>query len=190
MSASVGRIHEHCSRLRYSDVYKPKLEEILNDIIVMTEIAELGAEADNLPDDTENQFNAKQLVEANLKRRGQLSEVRWSSVKFQKGARNRTSSTDSNASPSPVQPDSNADTSLQDSPVPEKESKDFNNPRSFVARTSYTSNSSGLVRIKNLLDRWEEPVNKLDKVRLAQHGSFEVQYPADHAFVDYRLFSQ
>ena len=146
-------------------MYKPKLEEILNDIIIITEIAELAAEAESLPEDTENQYTAKQLVEANLKRRGQLSEVRWSSVKFQKD-RNRTSSVDSNGSSSVVGSTEKLDTSLFDSPVPKESEAGFLKARPMMERTSMSTRSSGLIRIKNLLDRWEEPVNKLDKVRL------------------------
>lgn len=135
----------------------------MNDIIVITEIAELGAEADTLPDDTENQFDARQLVETNLKRRGQLSQVRWSSVKFQKNLE-RSNSMDSGASSVGVTTEK-VDSSLLDSPIPEQTATKTGNPRLFMARSTYASKSSGLIRIKNLLDRWEEPVNKLDKVR-------------------------
>ena len=151
--------HSKIPLLSPSDVYKPKLEEILNDIIVITEIAELGAEADNLPDETGTQMNAKELVEENLKKRGRLTEVRWSSVKFQNHSR-----TDSDASSIVVD---KADTSAGDiSPLPELPRKVAGTPpRSFMTRNGTTSSrSSGLIRIKNLLDRWEEPVNKLDKV--------------------------
>lgn len=143
-----------------ADVYKPKLEEILNDIIVITEIAELGAEADNLPDDAGTQMNAKQLVDDNLKKRGRLTEVRWSSVKFHSRAR-----ADSDASSVLERTDTS---SVGDaSPVPGIARKMDDTPtRSFMARTSNMSfRSSGHIRIKNLLDRWDEPVNKLDKVR-------------------------
>lgn len=135
------------------DVYKPKLEEILNDIIVITEIAELGAEADNLPDDTEA-LNTKELVELNLNKRASLGGVHWSSVKF-KSNRQRT---DSDAS-SVVDASTNVD-----SPAAEKTPKAPENLRARMSRMS-TRSSSSLLRIKNLLDRWEEPVNKLDQVR-------------------------
>jgi hypothetical protein len=143
----------------HPDVYKPKLEEILNDIIVITEIAELGAEADNLPDAT-GTMNAKELVEDNLKKRGRLAEVRWSSVKFHNRSR-----ADSDASSIVVEKGDN--TSFGDaSPIPELPRRVAGTPpRSFMARNAAApSKSSGLIRIKNLLDRWDEPVNKLDKV--------------------------
>lgn len=145
---------------RSFDVYKPKLEEILNDIIVITEIAELGAEADNLPDATGTQMNAKELVEDNLKKRGRFAEVRWSSVKFQNRSR-----ADSDGSSIFVEKGDNIN-SGDISPWPELPRKvaPGTPPRSFIARNGATpSKSSGLIRIKNLLDRWDEPVNKLDK---------------------------
>ena len=144
------------------------MEEILNDIIVITEIAELGAEADNLPDGDGTPMNAKELVEDNLKKRGRLPEVRWSSVKFQNRSR-----ADSDASSILV--DKGDNTNFADIlPFPEMPRKVAGTPpRSFLARTGTSpSKSSGLIRIKNLLDRWDEPVNKLDKVCDALANSY------------------
>lgn len=132
---------------RTFDIYKPKLEEILNDIIVVTEIAELGAEADTLPEDEGNQLDTKQLVHDNIIKRGQLSEVRWSSLKFNDKTREDLADTDDEASLG----------------VPKKTDSGEQHPmRGLMARTS-PMNTSSTFKIKNLLDQWEEPVNKLDK---------------------------
>lgn len=137
---------------RSFDIYKPKLEEILNDIIVITEIAELGAEASVLPGD-KAQPDTKQLVEENLKKRGQLTKVRWSSLRF-----NEKSKKDAADVASDTDDDSSAAASAM------KTAEENPPVRTLLARTSpMNSSSSGLIRIKNLLDRWEEPVNKLDK---------------------------
>jgi hypothetical protein len=141
-------------------VYKPLLEEILNDIIVMTEIAELGCEADNLPDDGEA-LNIKELVDLSLKKRSQLSTVRWSSVRF------KTAPTRADSDVSDVL-DQMDGSSVEDSLSQEKTAKDTEIPMKQAVRqhSSRRSSSAGLIRIKNLLDRWEEPINKLDKVRV------------------------
>jgi hypothetical protein len=144
------------------------LEEVLNDIIIISEVAELGAEADNLPDD-ENSVNTKNLVDANLKKRGQLSQVRWSSVRFNKETLVRFDSDsssvrgrlDSDSLPMPGKGESDEQTS---------ETAAIGNKRKTHDRTGSLSrldrDSSGQLRIRNLLDRWEEPVNKQDKVSL------------------------
>eukprot|EP00980_Cylindrotheca_fusiformis_P002338 scaffold543_cov119-Cylindrotheca_fusiformis.AAC.5 len=139
---------------RSFDIYKPQLEEILNDIIVITEIAELGAEASVLPDEGPLP-DTKQLLEESVKKRGQLTQVRWSSLRFnkedKKDAADATSESDDEMSAA-----SNA----------RKKSGEDPPPRSLLSRTARmntSSSGSGLVKIKNLLDRWEEPVNKLDK---------------------------
>jgi hypothetical protein len=155
-----------CYHLLYIDTYKPKLEEILNDIIIISEIAELGAEADNLPD-AGSPENAKNLVEANLKKRGEMSQARWSSVRFKKETRVRL---DSDSSSIHGKLDSFDSSSMQGRNESGEQTSDTGtdgNKRKQLGRAGGLSrlDSSGRLRIKNLLDRWEEPVNKQDKVQ-------------------------
>eukprot|EP00980_Cylindrotheca_fusiformis_P002337 scaffold543_cov119-Cylindrotheca_fusiformis.AAC.4 len=143
---------------RTFDIYKPKLEKILNDIIVVTEIAELGAEADSLPEEESTHVDTTKLVQENIIRRGQLSEVRWSSLKFNDSTRDDLNdSTDDESSAAASAPAGAA------AVTEAKNKKPGDAPsRGLMARTSGI-NSSGTFKIRNLLDRWEEPVNKLDK---------------------------
>jgi hypothetical protein len=147
-------------------MYKPKLEEILNDIIVITEVAELAAEADNLEDDENSSVNKSQIVDANLKKRGALTQVRWSSVRFKKkSTRSSMDSEDEDASlnGSITREDSEEkrQQSVPSDKIPYEKRRNPTNSRE-ISRAA----SSGRLRIKNLLDRWDEPVNKLDKVRI------------------------
>jgi hypothetical protein len=138
---------------RSFDIYKPQLEEILNDIIVITEIAELGAMAGDVPEEG-TQVDTNQLVEESLKKRGQLTNVRWSSLRFDDKNRKESIGRDT---------DDESDDEADDEDT-KKNAEEEPPVRTLLARTSpMDSSSSGLVKIKNLLDRWEEPVNKLDK---------------------------
>jgi hypothetical protein len=141
---------------RNFDIYKPKLEDILQDIIVITEIAELGAEADTLPDEGELLLDTKELVEDNIEGRSRVGIVRWSSVKF----------TDTDRADSDDGVMLELDRTMYASPVGDETKKtaaEGPHVRSQTPSTVYKSGSSGLIKIKNLLDRWDEPVNKLDK---------------------------
>lgn len=161
-------------------MYKPKLEEILNDIIVLTELAELGAEADNLPDTEDSeQLDTKQLIEMNLKKRPQLSEARWSSVRFKHTANRSDSDMSSIVLDNRTDDDGGGGIGgVEDSPMPERsDTKDGDyNGKKGARWMRQSTTPSGLFRIKNLLDRWEEPVNKLDKVRVMEMGSSQATY--------------
>ena len=140
----------------------------MNDIIIITEIAELGVEASQLPDEIDKKkLNTKELVDLNVKKRGQLSHVRWSSVRFMTAERKRNDSEVSTDVSEEAEDSANETTDTD----PRKQfatSKEEGSPapQSLLARTAFSSSRSdlGLIRIKNLIDRWEEPVNKLDKV--------------------------
>jgi hypothetical protein len=121
---------------KFSEDYKPKLELILNDIILISEVADLAEEADLLPEDIEQETKKEMAQENRLKRRSNLNQVRWSSVRFQgKGS------------------------SLED------EGMFGDRPRDRFA--GLDKDSSGRLRIKNLLDRWDEPINKSDRVSIS-----------------------
>jgi hypothetical protein len=138
---------------RSFEIYKPQLEEILNDIIVITEIAELGAEAGDLSEE-ENQVDTEQVVQESLKKRATLTKGRWSSLRFNDKSGKESSGKDM---------DDESDDEFDDDDA-KKNAEEKPPMRTLLARTSAMSSSSrGLIKIKNLLDRWEEPVNKLDK---------------------------
>jgi hypothetical protein len=121
-------------------------------------VAELAAEADSLPDDSTS-IDTNQMVDAALKSRGSLDKVRWSSVKFKKDGQGRSRSRlDSEGEPSEL------DGSFDQA---DEGMANDNRPLTISRARSLSRidrDSSGRLRIKNLLDRWEEPVNKLDKV--------------------------
>eukprot|EP00934_Nitzschia_sp_Nitz4_P008165 Nitzschia sp. Nitz4//scaffold56_size114212//30547//37556//NITZ4_003939-RA/size114212-augustus-gene-0.81-mRNA-1//-1//CDS//3329554673//8155//frame0 len=120
--------------------YKPKLEQLLSEMIVVTELAELAAEADILTGQPPEGGNLQG------KRKGPL-HARWASLQFQTSVTEEDSPELDLASP----PQGHAKRGLS----PDR----FSDDRS----RSSASNLSGLIRIKNQLDRWEEPVNKQDK---------------------------
>jgi hypothetical protein len=121
-------------------------------------VAELAAEADSLPADDSTSIDTNHMVDAALKSRGSLNAVRWSSVKFKKDGKGRSRLDSEGEEPSEL-----------DGSFDQADEGRTNDGRPLtVSRARSLSridrDSSGRLRIKNLLDRWEEPVNKLDKV--------------------------
>lgn len=134
---------------RNFETYKPKLEEILNDIIIISEIAELAAEADLLAVEEEG-LSTERMIAANLKKRGQLSKARWSSVRFKKDKALDVSS------------DVESDDGTSEPITP-----------NLSGRHLQASESSKKIHIKNLLDRWEDPLsNKQSKVRFYKYMNY------------------
>jgi hypothetical protein len=129
------------------------LEEILSNIIIISEVAELAAEADNLTDE-EDSVNTEQMIAANLKKRGKLSQVRWSSVRFKEDGRSRLDSEETTGAHGSSEHSSEQ---ANDDGVAGRRGQNLH-------RSSSSSDSTGQLRIKNLLDRWEDPLNKQDKV--------------------------
>ena len=165
--------------LSLSDTYKAKLEKILNNVILVSEVAELAAAADTLPDPDGNVSDS--TPPAN-RRRG-AGHVRWSSLKFEdrKKLRNapqtvaqETFSDDSDGS------DSESDSDSEDSDGSkikgdDKNDKSKSKPGSMLdrrAETQFHKSFSSLsldtstkhFKIKNQLGRWDDPLNKMDKV--------------------------
>jgi small-conductance mechanosensitive channel len=146
---------------RNFEEYKPKLEAILHDVIIISEIAELAEEAENLPEDAPSTLTEKkEILQEGLKgkRRDTMTGVRWQDVKFHKRK----------PSEGEEKSDDESDTS---SPQPRQ-------IKTFPSRNDYASTStdnfsgttselkrtkSGSIRIKNLLDRWDEPKDMSNK---------------------------
>ena len=154
------------------------MEEILNNIIIISEVAELAAEADNLTDE-EDSVDTEQMIAANLKKRGKLSQARWSSVKFKKDGRNRLDSEDTIGAHASSSEGSNEQ--ANDGGVA---------GRKALLKAGSLSDSTKQLRIKNLLDRWEDPLNKQDKVWMDCYSAFLLfclSAPSEQLFV---YFSQ
>lgn len=142
--------------------FKPKLEKLLKEICLIAEIAELAEHINDMSradpvslmgfagsssgtpqkkqnvdsddDDTPIQSGRKTCSVIPRKQRGL---IRMGSVRWEKEDATPCSDDESN-----------------DSQTPDEDA--------FV-RTHFDRTDSGSIRIKQLLDRWEEPINKLDK---------------------------
>lgn len=164
--------------LGLEETYKPKLEEILSKIVVITEVAELAAEATDLSvDDADTSAGdvTNSLVGGHKKKRRQRNEVRWSTVQFQplRLQRDRSESTEESEIVTDGLSDSMSEMDLIDVGSND-EGMELQTPYTLPSApappprrsTSMASKaSSEATRIRNLLDKWQEPMNKLDKVR-------------------------
>ena len=168
-----------------SETYKPKLEDILNDIVVITEVAELASEASALStDDLESEGGAAKLrAQTNSQSKRGPNDVRWSAVKFKplKTQRNKSETTEESedADDDDDNDDASNTSSLSESNQVEAGSEEMVSqipiraspafamseiPTSGISVGSKTSRESS--KIRRLLDKWLEPMNKLDKVSL------------------------
>lgn len=175
--------------------YKPRLEKILADISIITEIAELANEADVIAKMKVEAHSSISEAVAEKKRSGMLSGVQWKSLKEfgppktsnqdrsdsdldlvssgtlsldhtgQVTARDKDEVqsddlTDSDGSEDGKDSDSESDDRSNDGDPFSIDNAvhDSVNPHSIAS--TYVSTS----KIKHLLDRWEEPISKTDKV--------------------------
>jgi small-conductance mechanosensitive channel len=138
--------------------FKPRLEKILKDVVLLTEIAELAEEADQL--DAQDSLNQSlRLHEKPVSKKGLGGSVKWSEVAALSSGdisdfeRDHDDEDDDDASKE--SPSEGGDTPA---------ASERNRPQLSIS-------NSGDFRIKDLLDRWQEPVNKLDKTTDASiHG--------------------
>ena len=78
------------------DLYKPRLEEILENVITLSEVAELSIESKDIADiiglgqsDSDDESPHEEIKStAEARRRGRLSVIRWSDVKFTRSSEN------------------------------------------------------------------------------------------------------
>lgn len=122
-------------RRQYS-IYKPKLEKLLLDVVLLNEVASLSAQAEAMHEEmsqASSQKNGKNGKRKETTKRKAVNDVSWSSVKM-------------------TQED------LKDQSEPDE---------SDGQRPGYGRSSSSGAFMKQLLDRWEEPVS-VDKVRYAE----------------------
>ena len=119
-------------RRQYS-IYKPKLEKLLLDVVLLNEVASLSAQADAMQEElsTESsQKDGKSTKKKDAGKRKSVNDVKWSSVKM-------------------TSEDVLEHSEHDDTPG---------------LKPGYGRSSSSGIFIKQLLDRWEEPVS-VDKVR-------------------------
>lgn len=150
--------------------YKTRLEKLLVDVLLVSEVAELSKEIEGMEDDLEEE-NEKKLVG-----RGHLSKTQWHSMKF---------SAKSNASGNDDDEDSNSDSDDDDTESFNASEDDQGiDRRKFMS--SRSSCESRTIGIKYMLDGWKEPVNKLDRtVDPSIHDI--LQFRKAISFVDGRL---
>jgi len=135
--------------------FKPRLEKLLADMVLVSEIADLADEATKLSEEDflldNNSSSAKDLV-ATLPRKTMPAKGLWSSVKFK----------ETKLSDSEGEDDDNDDD--------DKEEEANNQPpeedQATHDRPMLKRSSSGSFLFKNRLDKWEEPERKQDKVYL------------------------
>lgn len=138
----------HMSYLTHSTVnYKPKLEALLADIVLLTEVAELGleVEASGLEDLIDHEEDEMQL-EASV-RPSLAMKSKWVDVDDMLHI--------------PTAGETKIDMGVEGDAKDDldEEEDDFDITSSMGNRSS-----SRMFTINDLLDQWEEPVNKLDKV--------------------------
>ena len=186
----------------FSATYKPRLEKILPDMVLLTGVAELASEAEAL---SETDCIRNTILEK--KRKGMMQNTKWSSIQqfditnvprqpvssdfgdldmptekidedpplidpnqSMRDAANEslTSSNDEESGKGESDDESNDDSDAS-STVSKADSMGakVENPASkkFRHASMSASLSTGTGRIKNLLDRWDEPANTTDKVR-------------------------
>ena len=133
------------------DAYKPRLEEILNDIILISEVAELSVESENIASVIGVQKRPRKEppkeIQATKDFQQRTSRVQWSQVKFDEGSTiSRT----------------NSESALDDESTASEAGSDGDASEKY----RYFDSSSSRIPIKDLLDKWEEPISKRDKVSL------------------------
>ena len=138
-----------------------RLEEILHEIILISEIAELAMESDNIAKaigiESRKETDTVRIMTDKAMGKARMRNVRWSDVRF----------SDPNAS----QLGSDADLTTMDStkmdggdPLDSDtfEVDNIDDEKSVEGHGFY--DSSSYLPIKDLLDRWEEPDDNRDKV--------------------------
>jgi hypothetical protein len=123
--------------------FKPRLEKILKDVVLLAEVADLAEEADALQRD--ESFRKPETL------RQSVAAVTWLNDSDDPD-RNQFDKTNANEDDLSEATESEAN----DDPAALKSTSRFGAPE--LSRTN-----SGSFRVKDLLDRWEEPINKLDK---------------------------
>jgi hypothetical protein len=135
--------------------FKPRLEKLLADMVLVSEIADLAVEAAKLNEEEEmhpekKSSTAKELA-ANMPRTMPTKGL-WSSVKFDKN-------TASDGSEGEDEEEEEANQVPEEPPKKGFEKSSQKSDRPHLSRSP-----SGSILFKSRLDKWDEPQSKLDKV--------------------------
>lgn len=159
---------------RKFETYKPKLEEILGDIILISEVAELALETSAIAEEIGlDNAKIKSEVETTSDKRKQArkSHVRWSSVKF--GEDSSFVGSAAGSADKGDGKDNDDDVGKDDKDDDLTEDGDSDDPDSnYRPNASFGyEDSSRRLSIKDLLIKWEEPaMAKRDKVRIVRRS--------------------
>lgn len=180
--------------------YKPRLEKLLAEILLITEVAEVASEADVIAKMTMESHTSINEAVAEKKRSGMLSGVKWKSLKEfgqplkTPESQDRSDSdlvssgtislehasglqldaksddlTDSDESAGGNDSDSESDSDSDEDKDAEPSTSDngVDDSAKFPSNAGRSTASAyvSASKIKRLLDRWEEPISKGDKVR-------------------------
>lgn len=143
-----------------ADAYKKRLEDILNDIILISEIAELSAESESIATMIgikKEDINIEPPIEVKAATNQRMGRVRWSIVKFDGDCSNKSRSSSGMI-----------DDGEDDGSDNEELESDDEDGGSEVKGGLYES--SRRPYIKELLDKWEEPLSKRDQVSLTSRS--------------------
>ena len=158
------------------DLYKPRLEEILENVITLSEVAELSIESKDIADiiglgqsDSDDESPHEEIKStAEARRRGRLSVIRWSDVKFTRSSENSV------AEFPPSFPENTADD--DSSSNLENFDLDSQATEEYLKNEKLFMSGSTRIAIKELLDKWDEPVTKNQKVRSMLIFIYEKEY--------------
>lgn len=139
--------------------YKSSLEQLMVNVLILSEVAEM-AEAAESPEFVEalSDLSVRKLEEESTKPspRNELSkDPRWNDIKFQESKRRSDLSSDSDIN---FIYDDNGEGKVPSASTTENAERSPLPAAKDLERTSSTT-----LGIKWKLDRWEEPINKLDK---------------------------
>jgi small-conductance mechanosensitive channel len=136
-------------------VYKPRLKKILKDIVLVNEVADLAEEGDHIastgeaPDEpSDRRGGGSALVKV-------AGSIKWSSDETF-GKENGVWNVHDDEASSVYESDRSAASPFASPFTADRKDR-------MQRSQSLSRNLSGTIRIKNLLDRWEEPTNKLEK---------------------------
>lgn len=146
--------------------FKPRLERLLKDVVLVTEIAALAEEAEIVAEEEEQQkkLAARRQSRGVLKDTGHnkvnlLGDVSWSNKQRTPQQKKTQSGNTKNQDGS----DSDDDDDEDDDDDDDSEVTTPNDIKPDTENIKMRKTSSGSFRISDLLDTWDEPVNKMDK---------------------------
>mmetsp|Transcript_3675 Transcript_3675/g.7531 ORF Transcript_3675/g.7531 Transcript_3675/m.7531 type:complete len:894 (-) Transcript_3675:382-3063(-) len=176
--------------------YKPRLQVIIDDIITITEVAELSIEADNIAnaigieqgDSASVDPETNKVTKSASRREGSVCATKWSDVKFQE---EHLSSGDSESDELASLGENQSDDSSSKKIDLEFDTPDHQLFRNQKFRGTSTGTSVRL-GLKGMLDKWDEPFIKGEKshdlsiadiMKFRQALSYmDLDYPFSEAF--------